>query len=621
MIRHKTANKVMIFLAVMLMIFCIGGWLTGLATLGDDAMREDPKVDSRIVDAFEDKDEKVEVIVMLKEPEERDVTSATAISSRKSIQSSVINSYPDFEVKYRYNSFNGFSGRISKNDLNKLRFNSDVDGIYYNEVLHIFLDESVPLINADYIHETQFKNNNLKGKNQTICVIDTGVDYTHPALSGRVISGWNYVNNDSNYMDDEGHGTHVAGIMASNDTTYTGVAPEANIVAIKACNSAGGCRTDNVIKGVDWCISNSSKYNISVISMSLGSEKTYSSECGDSEWNNAVNNALAKNILILAASGNNGASNGITWPACVPNITSVGATTNSDEIFINTNTDEILDLLAPGENIKSTVFNNQFDSNTGTSMATPHVAGVAALIYQDAKLAGINITSQEVRDRMKNTGKNITDPANNLTFPRVDAKKAVLLSKLETGDLSTPYPRTNYNITFYANYTNKTNNSVISNSNCTIAFNDLSANMTYNISEKIYTYSRNYNNTGFYDYNITCNSSDFETLIESKTIEVVQGSDNCTYAGSNRTWYVTVENGSFCIGENLILNQSNISIEPGAEFVLNDSNLTLVGASTTYHINVSSTSTFNLKNVVISGLDQSNRIDVKLYGKGNILNA
>src|SRR4030042_849768 len=169
-----------------------------------------------------------------------------------------------------------FTGWITEEE--KLADNPQVEKIYLNKKLQIHLDESAPLINADDVNKAKLNNINLTGKYQSICVIDTGVNYNHPALAGRVILGPDYINNDSDPMDDNSHGTHVAGIIASNDSTYRGVAPEANIVAIKACNSGGGCEGDAVLAGIDWCINNASLYNISVISMSLGDNGEYSED-------------------------------------------------------------------------------------------------------------------------------------------------------------------------------------------------------------------------------------------------------------------------------------------------------------------------------------------------------
>jgi subtilisin family serine protease len=605
MIHNRHIHKTMIFIAVMLMIFCIGGWLTGLATLGDDAMRRDPKVEGRIVDAFDDA-EKVEVIVILEESE--------TVEGRRGIQSEVLDTMENFEVKYKYSSFNGFSGKIDKYSLNELRFNSNIKGIYLNDVLNIHLDDSIPLINADYIQDTELKDKYLRGRGQSICVIDTGVNYNHPNLKGRVIGGWNYVNNDADYMDDHGHGTHVSGIVASNDTTYTGVAPESTIVAIKACNSTGGCNRDNVLAGINWCVNNASLYNISVISMSLGGGNYNTDDCA-SDFHSVANTAVANGILVIASSGNDGHSNGIAVPACSANITSVGATDKSDVVWSNSNTDEILDLLAPGVSINSTV-GVGFETSTGTSMAAPHVAGVAALIYQSANISGDSITPDEIRDKMKNTGVNITDSRNNLTFPRVNAKEAVLISRLVVGDLASPYPKSNANMDFYANYTNRTSNAAISDGNCTISFTDMTLDMPYNASQELYIAERNFTSPATYSYNVTCNSSDFETLIESSTVEVVQGSENCTYPGSNIDWNVTASNSSWCIGENLIINQSNINIESGAEFVLNDTNITLIDAATDYTINVSGSIT--LKNVFIKSSSSSNPLDLEIVNYGDI---
>ncbi|RLG12597.1 hypothetical protein DRN73_01930 [Candidatus Pacearchaeota archaeon] len=620
MIHHKTIHKIVTVIIIASVLFCIGGLMTGWVSKDYKILRENPKIETAVIDALQ-KNQEADVIIILKNQETR------------SIQENVLDSNPGFKLKYKYSIINALSGKVDKNTLMNLGNSPDIEKIYLNKILNVSLDESVSLIKGEIVQSAKFKGINLKGKYQSVCVLDTGVDYNHPALKGRVISGYDFVNNDSDAMDDgigdaEAHGTHVAGIIASNDTTYTGVAPEAKIIAVKVCDSSGNCEVSNILKGIEWCVENASKFNISVISMSFGDNEEHNkTQCEEessfSEFNNAVNNATSKNIFVVASSGNNGHNNGISFPACIENITSVNAVDKQKNIWDRGNTGELLDLLAPGVDITSTVFSNNFASKTGTSMATPHVAGAALLMYQHANLSGSTITPEEIKNKLKVTGTNITDSDNNLSFPLINIEKAVLFSDLEIGNEINPYPKTNANITFYGNYTNRTNNLEISNGNCFIQFNDsINGNMIYNSSSKRYEYLRNFTSAGFYKYNITCNHSDYETLTKEDLIEVVKGSENCTYPGSNIDWNLTGDGYSRCVGENLIINQSNINIKDNATFILKDTNLTLVGASTHYVINVSNNANFSVYNSTIKGIDQSTkRLDVDLYGQGDIYNS
>ena len=150
---------------------------------------------------------------------------------------------------------------------------------------------------------------------QTVCVIDTGIDYNHTGLGGgfgnKVIAGQDFANNDSDPMDDNGHGTHVAGIIASSDSAYRGVAPDAKLAAMKVCNAGGSCEDADVLAGFDWCIDNAEAYNISVISISLGGG-SYTSYCDETldfaAYSQAIANAAGKNISVVAATGNAGAN-------------------------------------------------------------------------------------------------------------------------------------------------------------------------------------------------------------------------------------------------------------------------------------------------------------------------
>ena len=259
---------------------------------------------------------------------------------------------------------------------------------------------------------------------------------------GQIIGGYDFVNNDNDPMDDNGHGTHVSGIVASQNPTYKGVAPGANIVATKVLDSGGSGWFSNVAAGVDWCIDNMDTYNISVISMSLGDGGQYNNpaiQCDPYETAQAISVAVSQGIFVSVASGNEAYTNGISYPACASDATSVGATydadvgwkkwlptcqdktTAPDQIVCFTNRDEILDLLAPGCETTSLKLNGGTATYCGTSMSAPHVAGAAALLLE----ANPSLTPTQIRDTLKSTGVGIYDSATKLTFPRIDAKAAL----------------------------------------------------------------------------------------------------------------------------------------------------------------------------------------------------
>ena len=241
------------------------------------------------------------------------------------------------KVRIEYSIFDGMAAEIPASRLEALANNPNIELIMSDKPVKAFLTESVPLINADDVWTNIKAGVNITGKGQTVCVIDTGVDYNHPDLGGgigveyKVLGGYDYVNSDSDPMDDYGHGTHVAGIIAANGT-LKGVAPDANIIAYKALDSSGIGSSSAVIAGIDWCVNNAATYNITIISMSLGGDR-YNSYCDneadETGFRDSINAAVGNNITVLVATGNDADNTSISSPACIQNATRVGATYDS----------------------------------------------------------------------------------------------------------------------------------------------------------------------------------------------------------------------------------------------------------------------------------------------------
>ncbi len=347
----------------------------------------------------------------------------------------------DFKLKHTYSIINGFSGKVTKKGLKKLKNNQNVAKIYYDDVRHFALENSVPQINADDVWPLVPNGLNLTGQNQTVCVIDGGIDYTHPNLGNcstenftsgncdKVISGWDYKNNDNDPRDDQGHGTHVAGIVASNHSTNRGVAPDAKLVALKVCDDTanGNCVVSDIVSAIDWCIDNRTKFNISIITMSLG-DGSYDTSCDAQVDANALNVAVANGLFVSAATGNDASSTQIHSPACGSNVTAVGSVDSDDLISSFSNRAAFNTIFAPGRSITSTVpisgasqhtSATGFKAISGTSMATPHVAGVAALMLQ----FNSSLSPLDIRKIMNDTGKAIDDSGT--TYKRVDALAAI----------------------------------------------------------------------------------------------------------------------------------------------------------------------------------------------------
>ncbi len=209
-----------------------------------------------------------------------------------------------------------------------------------------------------------------------IAILDTGVDYNHPDLKAKVLTGIDkdFVNNDDDAMDDHGHGTHVAGIAAAatnNSKGVAGVCPECKILPVKVLNSVGGGTDDILVEGIRYAVERGAR----VINLSLGGENCSLTLA------NAINAAFDQGVLIVAASGNNGSKTSMAYPARSPRVVSVGAVDQNDVETTFSQRDETLDLLAPGDNILSTRIDGNYASMSGTSMAAPHVAGVAGLLW------------------------------------------------------------------------------------------------------------------------------------------------------------------------------------------------------------------------------------------------
>lgn len=445
---------------------------------------------------------------------------------------------PEFKIKHQYKTINGFSGKITIEGLEKLKNNPDVKGIYLNGVKHITLDESVLLINATKTWSVIYNGTNITGMGETVCVLDTGVDYTHDNLGNctnetflagncsKVIAGYDHVNDDSNPMDDHGHGTHVAGIVASNHSTYKGVAPDAKIVAIKVCNAGGGCLDSDTISGIDWCTNNASKYNISVISISLGGDINYSDYCdvnaSEAAFIAPINGAVGQNVSVVIAAGNYGHNNLINSPACIQNATPIGATNDNDAIASFSNRNSLVELMAPGSSITSLAVGGGTTSMSGTSMSTPHAAAAFALINQYRRLEGsARLTPAEIEDALNDTGKAISDGAD--TYRRINIYAAILL--LNKAPL----------IEFVA--PTKTNNSVTSKN-----YTEINISITeLDLKELIY----NWNGTNYTMYNdslvLMFNFDNVSALNEndSNVFDVSGNGNNGTVYGNGAKFNLT----------------------------------------------------------------------------------
>ncbi|MEK6893485.1 MAG: S8 family serine peptidase [Nanoarchaeota archaeon] len=504
------------------------------------------KVNSDVYSKIQE-ESKIKVFIKIKSPPISLLSSAKTIAEKKKlVKERIANLVGKDNVKHQFKE--GVSAFITESDLKELEKDSNVEKISLVGTKQLFLQQSTSIINATLTWPKQLSGINLTGAGQTICIIDSGINYSHSSFGGcygnnnlssscKVLGGIDYcadntdcTTSDDDPMDVNGHGTHVAGIAAANGS-ITGVAPEAKIIIIKATNASGILQDDDVRAGIDWCIQNSSIFNISVISMSFGGG-LYNSYCDNqddySDITGAINAAVAKNISVVIATGNDNNYTSISSPACIRNATRVSATAKSDVIDTNyANRNSIVLLLAPGTDITSTCISGSSCSKTGTSMATPHVSGAIALVNQFLQLTNQVKTPRQIEIILNNTGKRISDNGNsNLNFSRINIYNAIISLDNQPPNVSLLSPANN-SISLNINQTFRCNASDFSLKNATFFL---------------------WNSTAVYNQsfqNASSSSNNFEINISNLPIDNYQW--NCLYADENNNKAFALLNNSLSI--------------------------------------------------------------------------
>mgnify|MGYP001580175215 CR=1 FL=1 len=301
------------------------------------------------------------------------------------------------------------------------------------------LQEDIKVFAVDSGANTQIKadlvqasGNNGDGKK--VVVIDTGYNYLHPELSSSYLGGYDFVNKDSDPFDDNGHGSHVAGIITADgiDPKAKGVAPAAGIIAAKVLDATGSGYFSDVVAaiyyavdGPDGIAGTGDDFNADAISMSLGTgyPYVYKAYCNNilPSLTNAIKYARSRNVIVVVAAGNDG-SRGVSIPGCISYSTTVGAVSSSDLIAYFSGIGKAVDISAPGVSIYSAWLSGYLTAS-GTSMATPMVSGTVALI----KFAHPSYTVAQVENALFKTAKDLGKRGKDTSYGygRVDAYRAV----------------------------------------------------------------------------------------------------------------------------------------------------------------------------------------------------
>jgi hypothetical protein len=325
-------------------------------------------------------------------------------------------SEPDLEVLTHYDNLPIVHARIrSARALQNLRRQGRIKSIDAVVQVRPTLAQSLSLINQPAMQALGHT-----GAGTTVAVLDTGVDYTRAAFgscsapggSCKVAVAQDFATPDGVVDQGNFHGTNVAGIVL-------GVAPGARIAALDVFESNGGASSNVIINAINWCITNRATYNIVAINMSLGGGRYYGAVAPNDAWGTAIANAVAAGIVVVAASGNDGYTTSMALPAAYSNVVSVGAFYDAggtvNQITSFSNSASFLTMVAPGSMITAAGITMQ-----GTSQATPHVAGAAAVL----KATYPNDTVAQIISKLK-LGANITDSRNGIAKPRLDLQASL----------------------------------------------------------------------------------------------------------------------------------------------------------------------------------------------------
>ncbi|MEX1307917.1 MAG: S8 family serine peptidase [Eubacteriales bacterium] len=270
------------------------------------------------------------------------------------------------------------------------------------------------------------------GSGVTVAIVDTGIQLRHPDLYSSIVGGVCFTGENRTGQDNQGHGTQVAGIVAAeanNSKGVAGVAPGAKLLAVKVLDKTGSGTSDNIIKGINYAV----VAGADVINMSFSSP-TY-----DALLDTAISNAVNSGVVVVCAAGNDASSDG-SWPADCKDAISVSSTGLDGAFSSFSNYGEATDIAAPGESMISTTYSKTYSEASGTSMSSPVVAGVVALMLQ----ADSSLSVSEVKDVLYQSADDLGQAGKDIYYGNgvVNANKAVMLV-LDVGEQDNAYAISN----------------------------------------------------------------------------------------------------------------------------------------------------------------------------------
>jgi subtilisin family serine protease len=329
-----------------------------------------------------------EFVVVLKEPAPGTQPVAPSVAARNLTARHGGSVFSTYEHALR-----GFASKMTDEQARAMSNDEEVAYVQQNQVVMAFQSQSDAPWGLDRLDQRDLPLNKSytypgNGKGVHAYIIDTGIRISHSDFGGRASVGHDAMNDGKNGIDCNGHGTHVASTVGGN--TY-GVAKNVKLYAVRVLSCSGSGSTAGVIAGVDWVTNNHQKP--AVANMSLGGG-------ADRAMDDAVRRSVAAGITYVLAAGNDNADACGSSPARTPEAITVGATTNTDARASFSNFGQCVDVFGPGHQITAAWLNSDTETKTisGTSMASPHVAGVAALYLERRPEASPNEVAKALMD-------------------------------------------------------------------------------------------------------------------------------------------------------------------------------------------------------------------------------